>query len=162
MLILKLARIHHLSTLLEENKCSEIDGLSVCDREEIAPRFLLEQAIDRLSQDAKNSFWWSPRLIVVDRSIVGMAGFKSLPKIDGSVEIGYGIVTSQQRKGFATQAVALLLKEAFSRTEIKTIVAHTIPSNIASQRVLEKNQFVKHRSKIDPDDGEVWIWRLSR
>ncbi len=42
------------------------------------------------------------------------------------------------------------------------IVAYTIPSNSASWRVLEKNQFVKDGSKIDSEDGEVLIWRKMR
>ena len=123
---------------------------------------MLEFAKDRLSQDPTNSFWWSPRLVVVNRLIVGMCGFKSPPDSDRSVEIGYGIVVSQQRRGFATQAINLLVREGFSRNNIQMIVAYTALSNLPSSRVLEKNQFVRDRSKIDPEDGEVWIWRKTR
>ncbi len=162
MLILRQATSHQLSALLEQHERSEIDGLLLPECEEIAPRFLLEFVVDQLSQDPENIFWWSPRLIVVDRLIVGMGGFKSLPDIAGSVEIGYGIVASQQRRGFATQAVDLLVREGFSKSEIQTVVAYTAPSNTASWKVLEKNRFVRGGSKIDPDDGEVWIWRRTR
>jgi RimJ/RimL family protein N-acetyltransferase len=71
-------------------------------------------------------------------------------------------VPSQQGHGFATQAVDLLVKEGFSKTEIQIIVAYTVPMNSASGRVLEKNQFMRGRSKIDPEDGEVWVWRRAR
>lgn len=91
-----------------------------------------------------------------------MIGFKGIPDIDGSVEIGYGVVISQQRRGFATQAVNLLVREGFSRKEVTTIVACTAASNLASCRVLEKNQFVRRGSKIDREDGEVLIWQKMR
>jgi RimJ/RimL family protein N-acetyltransferase len=162
MLILHQATRHQLFALLEQPERSEIDELLLPVSEEVAPRFLLEFVSDRLNQDPENNFWWSPRLIAVDRLIVGMCSFKSPPDINGSIEIGYGIVASQQRQGFATQAVNLLVEEGFSRHEIKAIVACTTPSNSASWRVLEKNQFVRDGSKIDPEDGEVWVWQRIR
>ncbi len=162
MLTLHQASNSQLSALLEQPERSDIDGLQLPKGEEIAPRFWLEFVNDRLNQDSKNSFWWSPRSIVVDRLIVGMIGFKSPPDGNGSVEIGYGIVASQQGQGFATQAVDLLVKEGFSKNEVQMIVAYTEPRNSASGRVLEKNQFMRDGSKIDPDDGEVWVWQRAR
>jgi RimJ/RimL family protein N-acetyltransferase len=170
MLTLHQATSSQLSTLLEQPECSDIDGLLLPKNEEISPRFWIEFVNDQLNQDPKNSFWWSPRSIVVDslaetlreRLIVGMIGFKSPPDSNGSVEIGYGIVPSQQGQGFATQAVDLLVREGFSKAEIQMIVAYTVPMDSASGRVLEKNQFMRDGSTIDPEDGEVWVWRRSR
>jgi RimJ/RimL family protein N-acetyltransferase len=156
------ATYHQLSALLEQPECSQLDELLLPEREEIAPRFLIEFLHNQLSQDPRNLFWWSPRLVVVDRLVVGTISFKNPPDSKGSVEIGYGIVASQQGQGFATQAVNLLVKEGFSRSEIETIVASTVSVPSASGRVLDKNQFVRDGSKIDPDDGEVWIWRRTR
>lgn len=162
MLILCQASSQQLLALLERSASAEIDGLRLPMGEEIAPRFWIEFVNDKLSQETENSFWWSPRFVVVHGSIVGMCGFKSPPDIDGTVEIGYGIVDSQQKRGFATQAVDLLVEEGFLKTEIRSIVAHTEPSNSASCKVLAKNQFVRSGSKIDPDDGEVWSWQRMR
>jgi [ribosomal protein S5]-alanine N-acetyltransferase len=162
MLILHQATSQQLFALLEQPKYSKIDGLMIPESEEIAPRFLLEFVSDRLRQDPGNKFWWTPRLIVVEQLVVGMCSFKNPPDSKGVVEIGYGIVASQQSQGFATQAVALLIREGFSRPEIQTIMACTTPMNLASERVLEKNQFTKYGSKIDPEDGEVWVWQRTR
>ena len=151
-----------LSKLIQKSEYSEIDELVLPINEEIAPRFLLELANDRLKEDPENSFWWLPRLIVSDRSIVGIISFKNPPDLNGSVEIGYGIMPSQQRRGFATQAVNLLVKEGFSRTEIQMIVAYTSVSNLASQKVLEKNQFVREGIKIDTEDRKLLVWRKRR
>lgn len=162
MVILYQATSSQLSTLLEESKCLEIDGLLLPKGEEIAPRFLLEFANNQLNQDPENYFWSSPRLIVVDRLIVGMISFKNSPDLNGSVEIGYGIVPSQQRHGFATQAVKLLVKQGFSKSEIKMIMAYTSTSNLASQKVLSKNQFVKDKSTVNQEHEEVIAWRKMR
>jgi RimJ/RimL family protein N-acetyltransferase len=91
-----------------------------------------------------------------------MCSFKNPPDSKGVVEIGYGIVASQQNQGFATQAVGLLVREGFSRPETQMIMACTTPMNLASERVLEKNQFTKHGSKVDPENGEVWVWQRTR
>jgi [ribosomal protein S5]-alanine N-acetyltransferase len=91
--------------------------------------------------------------------VVGMIGFKNTPGSDGIVEVGYGIVPSQQELGFATQALDLIVREGFYRSEIKAIKDCTMPYPTASGRVLEKNRFVRDGSKIDPEDGEVWVWR---
>lgn len=156
MLTLKKSNIQQLTALL---KHQQIDEFIIPQNEEIAPIFLLEFAINQIFEEPLNYFWWTPRLIVVDKLIVGMCGFKNLPTEDNSVEIGYGIIPSQQRKGFATRAVELLLKEAFSQIEIKSVIAHTALSNYPSQKVLQKNGFIQQGSKIDSDDGEILIWK---
>lgn len=162
MLTLHQATSSQLSALLEQPERSDIDGFLLPKSEEVAPRFWIEFVNNQLNQDPKNCFWWSPRSIVVARLIVGMIGFKSPPDSNGSVEIGYGIVPSQQGQGFATQAVDLLVKEGFLKAEIQMIVAYTVPINSASGRVLDKNQFMRDGSKIDPEDGEVWVWQRAR
>ena len=146
MLTLQKSTIHQLTILLNQNNIPQNE----------------EFAIDKLKQDSNNTFFWAPRLIVVDKLIVGMCGFKNLQKQDNYVEIGYGIIPSQQRKGFATRAVEVLLIEAFSQIEIKSVIAHTALSNYPSQRVLQKNGFIQQGSKIDLDDGELLIWQKYR
>ena len=97
MLTLHQATSSQLSTLLNCPERSDIDGLQLRKSEEIAPRFWIEFVNNQLNQDPQNSFWWSPRSIVVDslaeglrqRLIVGTIGFKGPPDINGSVEIGY-------------------------------------------------------------------------
>ena len=159
MLTLQKAKIQQLIDLLNHH---QIDEFIIPPNEEIAPIFLLEFAIDKLTQEPENYFWWTPRFIIVDKLIVGMCGFKNLPIKDDDLEIGYGIIPSQQRKGFATCAVGLLLKEAFSQVEIKSVIAHTAFSNYPSQKVLQKNRFIKQGSKIDINDGELLIWHKYR
>jgi RimJ/RimL family protein N-acetyltransferase len=161
MVILQQATLQQLTTLLDADNAIKLNEF-IIPQEEIAPRFLLEFAVEQLSLEPTNHFWRSPRLIVVNKQIVGMCSFKSSPTVDGKVEIGYGVIPSQQKRGIATEAVQLLLEEAFSIIEIKVVIAHTDPLNRSSQRVLEKNEFSRVGSKVDPEDGEVWLWQKTR
>ncbi len=77
-----------------------------------------------------------------DATVVGYAGFKGL-KEDGSVEIGYGIHDGYENNGYATECVADLCKWAFSTNKVSRIEAETRPDDLAAQKVLLKNGFVK-------------------
>jgi RimJ/RimL family protein N-acetyltransferase len=57
-------------------------------------------------------------------------------------EIGYRIKPSERNKGYATEAVRLLVDHLFTRKkEIERIESVTDVANVPSQRVLEKNGF---------------------
>lgn len=52
--------------------------------------------------------------------------------------IGYSVVPWKQRRGYATQALALMLREA-RREGLAEVIVTTDPDNVASQRVIEAN-----------------------
>ncbi|EKE26418.1 MAG: GCN5-related N-acetyltransferase [uncultured bacterium (gcode 4)] len=58
-------------------------------------------------------------------------------------DLGYRVDFEKQGKGFANQAISLVLKEAFEKLKVSEVTAGTSRDNIASQRVLEKNGFQK-------------------
>lgn len=60
-----------------------------------------------------------------------------------SCEIGYWIAEEACGKGCATEAVAQAIDFACEELGLKRIMAATLPSNIPSIRVLEKNGFTK-------------------
>ena len=75
------------------------------------------------------------------------------------VEIGYGVAESRRKRGHATRAVAAMLDHAradptcFGRRR-----CHDRVANLASQRALERNGFVRTGTSYDPDDGELVFW----
>src|SRR5215204_4694476 len=102
---------------------------------------------------------------VVDRegrSVIGTAGFKGPPDTLGVVEIAYGIVPSQEGRGFATEAAGALVAFAFASEHVQLVRAHTLPMSNASTRVLEKCGFGHMGSVIDSEDGPVWRWERRR
>lgn len=63
--------------------------------------------------------------------------------------IGYTVVPWKQRRGYATQALALMLREA-RREGLDHVIISTDPDNIASQRVIEANGGVDREVFIRP------------
>jgi ribosomal-protein-alanine N-acetyltransferase len=100
-----------------------------------------DRVIARLLSERGEVDGW-PHCQVLERAtgvVVGGAGFKGAPR-GGEVEIGYNIVPSRQRRGYATAAVGLLLAYAWDHGA-DAVTACTDPGNRASQRVLEKAGF---------------------
>lgn len=82
---------------------------------------------------------FGPRLVVEASTgeAIGTAGFFGPPD-DGVVEIGYGIVPSRRRRGYAGEAVAALLELARAQPGVRQVVAHAEADNEASIRVLRR------------------------
>jgi [ribosomal protein S5]-alanine N-acetyltransferase len=79
--------------------------------------------------------------VVVERdtgTVVGGIGFHGPPQ-GGEVEIGYGIVPSRQRRGYATEAVRAMVADVLKVDGVHTVIAHVDLDNPASIRVLEKS-----------------------
>ncbi len=58
-------------------------------------------------------------------------------------ELGYVLCRKYWNNGFATQAIHLTLQAGFNDLKIERIEAFVSPNNTRSQRVLEKNGFIK-------------------
>ncbi len=98
-------------------------------------------------------------LVVDGGEVVGLCGHKHAPTAAGAVEIGYGIVASRRGQGLATAAMAAMLDIASKDLRIRHLTAETAADNIASQRVLEKNGFVRVGTRVDPEDGALVLWQ---
>jgi ribosomal-protein-alanine N-acetyltransferase len=94
--------------------------------------------------------------------LVGTAGYKGPPNPTGIVEVGYSIIPPRRRRGFASAAVRLLIRRAFADPRVTALVGETLPSLAASQGVLRACGFTVEGSRIDPEDGEVLRFVLSR
>jgi [ribosomal protein S5]-alanine N-acetyltransferase len=81
---------------------------------------------------------WS-RLIVErnERALVGDIGFKSLPRRDGSVEVGYSVVAEYRCRGYASEAARAMIAWAFSHDAVQRVIANCLNDNVASARVLQ-------------------------
>ena len=64
-------------------------------------------------------------------------GLKGPPDAEGLVEIGYSVLETHQRRGYATEAVRALIAWAKERGA-KRIAAETLPELLPSQRVMDK------------------------
>lgn len=72
------------------------------------------------------------------RTLIGSAGFQGKPDEQGAIEIGFGIQPDFQNNGYATEAVSALITWAGEQGDVRSVIAHCDPGNLASIRVLEK------------------------
>ena len=103
-----------------------------------AYREMLQGSLDHPDQREWYAVW---TIKLKNGSKVGDLCFKGLTN-DGSAEIGYGILTEYQGRGYATEAVEAAVSWALRRPNVTRVEAETEPGNKASQRVLEKCGFV--------------------
>ncbi len=106
----------------------------------------LEQTILPNVADKSKNYLYSTLWTAIsknDNKMVGDLCIVGEPNTDGEIEIGYGTYDEFQKKGYMTEAVSGLIEWAKTQPEIKSIVASTDKTNIASFRVLEKNSFIK-------------------
>lgn len=83
------------------------------------------------------SFWY---LVLTDSNeLAGICGFKGRPNREGSVEIGYSILSQHRGNGLATEATMRLIAWAFTHRKVVEVCAETLPHLKSSIRVLEKN-----------------------
>jgi ribosomal-protein-alanine N-acetyltransferase len=64
-------------------------------------------------------------------------------------EVGYRIGENYQGKGYASEALKLIINYAFDELKMNQLSAGTASNNIGSKRVLEKNGFIFHSTEKD-------------
>ena len=75
-----------------------------------------------------------------DERVIGEIGFVEPPK-GGSVTIGYAIVPSARRQGYATEAIVAVTAWSLAQAGVTCVRAQTLPDNEASVRALRRAGF---------------------
>ena len=73
--------------------------------------------------------------------VVGDIGFHGPPDEAGTIEVGYSVVSSRRRRGYATEAASALVEWAYDQPAIETVVAGCALENEPSVRTLERVGF---------------------
>ena len=92
------------------------------------------------------------------RQVVGSIGFHAPPDDRGRVEIGYDVVASERRKGFAREGIGALLEWAWATGRVCTCVGSVSPHNAPSLALLQSFGFRRVGEQIDEIDGLEWIF----
>lgn len=116
--------------------------------------------LDMLRASPEQDIWRHGFAVIEKASqvVVGNVAFVGPPDDTGEVEIAYGIAPAFQGKGYATQAAAAIIQFAFADERVKTAIAHTLPEENASTRVLTKNGFRFTGEIHHSEDGLIWRW----
>jgi 8-oxo-dGTP pyrophosphatase MutT (NUDIX family)/ribosomal protein S18 acetylase RimI-like enzyme len=96
-----------------------------------------------------------------DGEIIGSAGFTGPPN-EGRVEIGYSVAPAYRGRGFAREAAACLVAQAFTDVRVDHVRAHTRAEENASVAILRRLGFAFVCAVEDPNDGPLWRWGLDR
>ncbi len=90
-----------------------------------------------------------------DGRSIGGIGFKGQP-VNGSVEIGFGLVPSARGHGYAAEAIVALLEVAADHG-LLGVTADAAPDNVASQRSLIRAGFRRVSADTELHHYEVTI-----
>lgn len=88
------------------------------------------------------------------KEIIGDIGFKGKPDGEGAVDLGYGIVDSARRKGYAVEAGESMIKWAFKQQQVKVITARCMHVNEGSTKTLERLGFYQ---KVIKEEMVHWF-----
>ena len=126
------------------------------------PTFLYEKKyaspLDVISNMYKDPFLSKESLLLGvytedDMCFCGIAEFYGFKDTLHKTCIGYRLSEQYWGKGLASQTVALMVDYLYSQTDTEIITASTMIENHASERVLEKNGFIRTASSVPEDWG---------
>jgi RimJ/RimL family protein N-acetyltransferase len=102
------------------------------------PKQETKAELERLYDGLKDSQWF-----FVEKKDGVKVGFIAHFPMAGETELGYNIVPTERRKGYATEAIRLMVDYLFLSKDIIRIQAKADPENLASWKALEHAGFTR-------------------
>lgn len=75
--------------------------------------------------------------------MLGYVGFWRIDLDNHRAEVGYSLLEKYFGKGIGNEALAAVIQYGFTQQQFHSLEANTNPANIVSQKLLEKNGFVR-------------------
>ncbi len=117
----------------------------------------LPKIINNLSQVTAPTGFESWLIIKNDtQEIIGDAGFKGLDPKSATIDLGYGIIKEERRKGYAEEAASALTQWALATGLVKAITAKCLLDNEGSIKLLKKLNFTETQK-----DEKMVYWCLA-
>lgn len=118
----------------------------------------LPKIINNLSEVGTPTGFESWMIIKKDTlEIIGDLGFKGFNYQHANIDLGYGIIKEERRKGYAEEAATSLIRWAFSNEIVKEITARCLFDNEGSIHLLEKLHFIKTK-----EEDKMIHWSLNK
>ena len=110
--------------------------------------------LEQLAADASEQPWLVRAVVAsTPRQVVGSVGFHAPSDDHGRVEIGYDVVVSERRKGYAREGARGLLDWAWATGRARTHVASVGPHSAPSLALIRSFGFRHTGEQIDEIDG---------
>jgi len=106
----------------------------------------LEETILPNVADLNKNYLYSTLWTIIlkeQNKMIGDLCFVGEPNDQGEIEIGYGTYEEFQGNGYMTEALKGMLSWAKKQPNVKSVIASTDKTNIASYSILLKNDFIK-------------------
>ncbi len=96
----------------------------------------------RAGQSRKKSILWAITL-KGDPQVIGLIGYRQFTKEHFRGEVGYGLYPAHQHHGIMQEALTAVLDYGFKTIGLHSVEANVDKENIASIRLLERNNFTR-------------------
>jgi [ribosomal protein S5]-alanine N-acetyltransferase len=128
------------NSLEKELNLNESSRTISLELKEAFEQTILPNVADKSKNYLYSTLWTA--ISKTENKMVGDLCIIGEPNVDGEIEIGYGTYEEFRNKGFMVEIVRGIIEWAKSQPKVKSIIASTDKTNIASYKVLEKNGFV--------------------
>ena len=110
------------------------------DRTPAAVQAFVQMFVDQQAEQPRTRFQLAVTL-PASGEVIGNCGIRLTAAGSHEAEIGYELSPNQWGRGYATEAVAAILRFGFTELGVHRVSAWLVADNVASARVLEKNGF---------------------
>lgn len=122
----------------------------------------LRWRVPQVKSDPSVNKWFVRWMVEKEtREIVGSTSFHGPPDEKGMMEIGLGVHTDFQRRGYATEALTGMWSWVIDQPGVELLRYTVDPNNEASVAVIKKFGFERVGHQIDPEDGPEDIYEMS-
>ncbi|PHX70677.1 MAG: hypothetical protein CK521_06610 [Acidimicrobium sp.] len=122
----------------------------------------LRWRVPQVKSDPSVNKWFVRWMVEKEtREIVGSSSFHGPPDEQGMMEIGLGVHTDFQRRGYATEALTGMWSWVVDQPGVELLRYTVDPNNEASVAVIKKFGFERVGQQIDPEDGPEDIYEMS-
>ncbi|QEC67448.1 GNAT family N-acetyltransferase [Panacibacter ginsenosidivorans] len=121
-----------------------------------------EQFITKILNAIENnqSIWWAITL-KTESTLAGGILLWNINKEKNEAEIGYELLPHYHGKGIAREAIEKVIEYGFDQMNLQSIVALVHKENIASVKLLEKNNFIFDADTESIEDKDMLMYKLT-
>lgn len=141
------------NSLEKELNLKETSRTISLELKEAFEQTILPNVADKTKNYLYSTLWTA--ILKTENTMIGDLCIIGEPNAAGEIEIGYGTYPEFQGKGFMTEIVSAIIEWTKTQPFVKSILASTDKSNVASFKVLQKNNFIKIG-----DTGTLFNWKL--